>query len=109
MAAYGDGRAAERPKDLAMDHPHMSGTTPSQSRIFFRSLSAVYVKPSLGRTKTKKAINSVARLFRYARWKSPMRSLMRRMDSLAESLSSIGIGESVGTWPGCAVGGRGSA
>jgi hypothetical protein len=35
--------------------------------------------------------------------------LMRRMDSLAESSSSIGTGESVGTSNGSAVGGRESA
>src|SRR5258708_28782737 len=98
MAASGDGRAVERPKDLAMDHPRMSGTTPRQSRISFRSLSAVYVKPNLGQTKIKKAINSVEQRFRYGRWKSPMRLLTRRMDSLAESLNSIWIVESLGIW-----------
>ncbi|MEA2258916.1 MAG: hypothetical protein QOJ51_1741 [Acidobacteriaceae bacterium] len=67
------------------------------------------MKPSLGRTKTLKAINSVERRFRFGRWKRPMRNRMPRMDSLAESLNSIGIGESVGIWHGSAVGGRGSA
>src|SRR5581483_11897847 len=109
MAACGDGRAAERRKDPAMDHPHMSGTTPRQSRISFRSLSAAYVKPSSGRTRTMKAINSVERRFRYGHWKRRMRLLMQRMDSWAESLSSIGIGESVGIRHGSNVGGLRSA
>src|SRR6267154_107119 len=106
MAAYGDGRAAERLRGLAMDRPRMFGTTPRQSRISFRNWSAVYVKPSLGRTKTLKAINSVERRFRFGRWKRPMPSRMPRTDSLAESFNSIGIGESVAIWHGSAVDGR---
>ena len=54
-----------------MDRPRMSGTMPRQSRICFRNLSAVYVKPSLGRTKTMKAINSVEPRFRYGRLNEP--------------------------------------
>ena len=67
-----DGRlwgweGVERPKDLAMGHPRMCGTTLRQLHIFFRSLNEVYVKLNLGRTKTRKDINSVERRFRYGR------------------------------------------
>src|SRR5689334_11676675 len=106
MAACGDGREAERLRDLAMGHPRTCGTTLRQSHIFFRSWNAAYVKQSLGRTKTLKAINSAERRFRYGCWKRQMRLPMPRMDSLARSLSFIGNGASAGIQPGSAVGGR---